>query len=314
MATLFCSNCKITVQNDEFMKEHYKSEFHRYNIKRHLVNLPSITLEQFEKKKTEVVESRRFEREAVLKCETCNKSFSSKATHKQHMESKKHQETVNNSPKKVQKNAEITTENESPEEKKPKVKRLTTINDQSICLFCNEKSLDVNENLVHMRLQHSFFISDVKYLTDLNGLLKYLGEKIHRGCLCIYCENHQCKDFKSGEAVQNHMMDKGHCFMKSDEYDEYHKFYDFKKSLEEKNNKMYIGDMNEPLKEGEEYLEMESDDEDDGNAWEDVDEEDEDEEEDGDDEEEEETEGKEKVEGEIEEEKEEKKTKESLSL
>ena len=87
MATLFCSNCKITVQNDEFMKEHYKSEFHRYNIKRHLVNLPSITLEQFEKKKTgklffpilffvltistEVVESRRFEREAVLKCETC---------------------------------------------------------------------------------------------------------------------------------------------------------------------------------------------------------------------------------------------------
>jgi len=263
------------------------------------VNLPSVTLEQFEKKKTEVIEGRKTEREVPLKCETCNKTFASKATHKQHVESKKHLDTVNNSPKK---NGEIVIEKEV--EKKPRT-RLTTINDQSICLFCNEKSSDVDENLVHMRLQHSFFISDMKYVKNLNGLLKYLGEKIQKGCLCIYCENHHCKDFKSGEAVQNHMMDKGHCFMKTDDFDEYHRYYDFSKSLDDMHNKMYLGDVNEPLKEGEEYLEMESDDEED-NGWEDVDEADEDEEEEEEDEEGKADGEKEEGEGEVKEEKEKK--------
>jgi len=34
------------------MREHYKGEFHRYNIKRNLVNLAPISEEQFLKKKT----------------------------------------------------------------------------------------------------------------------------------------------------------------------------------------------------------------------------------------------------------------------
>jgi len=110
--------------------------------------------------------------------------------------------------KKVQTNTEITTEKETPEEKKPKIKYSTTINDQSMCMLDNEKSLDIIENIVHRSSQYSFSISDVKYPTDFNGLLKHLGEKIHRGCLCIYCENYQCKDLKSREAVQDHMMDK----------------------------------------------------------------------------------------------------------
>lgn len=125
-----------------------------------------------------------------------------------------------------------------------------------------------NRNLVHMRLKHSFFVSDIKYLKDLNGLLKYLGEKIHRGCLCIWCENHHCRDFKSGDAVQCHMIDRGHCFMKTDNFDEYYKFYDFSKSLEDMRNKMYIGDADEPLKEGEAYYEYESGDDEDEENWE----------------------------------------------
>ena len=57
-----------------------------------------------------------------------------------------------------------------------------------------------------MRIQHSFFISEEKYCTKVPELLKYLGEKIQLGCLCIYCENNKAKDFKSGQAVQKHMV------------------------------------------------------------------------------------------------------------
>ena len=85
MSTLVCSNCKIQLTNDDSMREHYKSEFHRYNIKRHLVNLAPITHEQFTKKKAgflpytpfpltipiEVLDARKYEKETTLKCEVC---------------------------------------------------------------------------------------------------------------------------------------------------------------------------------------------------------------------------------------------------
>lgn len=57
-----------------------------------------------------------------------------------------------------------------------------------------------------MRVAHSFFISEEKYLTNMEGLLKYLAEKINVGLLCIYCDNQGAKGFKSGSAVRNHMV------------------------------------------------------------------------------------------------------------
>ncbi len=47
----FCSNCHYSISNEADYKKHYKSEFHRYNIKRRLVNLPPATFEQFLKRK-----------------------------------------------------------------------------------------------------------------------------------------------------------------------------------------------------------------------------------------------------------------------
>lgn len=47
---LYCSNCYIKLDENE-TKEHYKSEFHRYNIKRRLANLKPVSLETYEEKK-----------------------------------------------------------------------------------------------------------------------------------------------------------------------------------------------------------------------------------------------------------------------
>jgi len=53
MSNLFCSNCKIEIKGgSDDIKEHYKSEFHRYNIKRQLVSLPPLSVENYQKKES----------------------------------------------------------------------------------------------------------------------------------------------------------------------------------------------------------------------------------------------------------------------
>ena len=47
----YCSNCHYNIENEAEYKEHYKSDFHRYNIKRKLVNLQPTSYETYLKKK-----------------------------------------------------------------------------------------------------------------------------------------------------------------------------------------------------------------------------------------------------------------------
>ena len=78
-----------------------------------------------------------------------------------------------------------------------------------------------------MLKKHSFFISSAEQCTDLTGLMKYLGEKVQKQLICLDCNNEGTRGFQSAEALQDHMMDKGHCFMNSDSYEEYDQYYDF---------------------------------------------------------------------------------------
>lgn len=47
------------------------------------------------------------------------------------------------------------------------------------CLFCSHHSSSLVKNVAHMTKIHSFFIPDIEYLSDLKGLIKYLGEYSH---------------------------------------------------------------------------------------------------------------------------------------
>lgn len=47
----FCSSCHCYLQEEKAYKAHYKSEFHRYNIKRKLLDFAPVTYEQFIKRK-----------------------------------------------------------------------------------------------------------------------------------------------------------------------------------------------------------------------------------------------------------------------
>nr|XP_055181373.1 cytoplasmic 60S subunit biogenesis factor ZNF622 isoform X2 [Nyctereutes procyonoides] len=99
------------------------------------------------------------------------------------------------------------------------------------CLFCPHHSSSLMKNVAHMTKVHSFFIPDIEYLSDLKGLIKYLGEKVGVGKICLWC-NEKGKSFYSTEAVQAHMNDKSHCklFTDGNAALEFADFYDFRSS------------------------------------------------------------------------------------
>ena len=46
---MFCLSCEINFSDETEHKNHYRSEFHQYNLKRKMVNLPAISEERFKK-------------------------------------------------------------------------------------------------------------------------------------------------------------------------------------------------------------------------------------------------------------------------
>ena len=57
----------------------------------------------------------------------------------------------------------------------------------------------------------------------------FLGEKVGVGHICLWC-NEKGKTFQSVQAVQKHMIDKGHCKLvhEGDAVFEYADFYDYR--------------------------------------------------------------------------------------
>lgn len=43
------------------------------------------------------------------------------------------------------------------------------------CLFCSKISKTMEKNIAHMTVAHGFFIPDLEYVCDLEGLITYLG-------------------------------------------------------------------------------------------------------------------------------------------
>jgi len=99
------------------------------------------------------------------------------------------------------------------------------------CLFCSAKSSTLEDNCRHMSKQHSFFIPELQFVTDIEGFLEYLGTKVGDGKMCLLC-NYSSKQFHSVSAAQKHMVDKGHCTLdnEKDALLEFSDFYDFSSS------------------------------------------------------------------------------------
>lgn len=92
--SLTCFSCKVVFSVPELHQEHYKSDWHRYNLKRRLAELPSVTKEEFEKRAESSKEIQGNDARLSLRCEVCNKHFSTENAKNNHLKSKKHLDSL----------------------------------------------------------------------------------------------------------------------------------------------------------------------------------------------------------------------------
>lgn len=268
MPMFTCITCRVSFADSDIQRRHYKTDWHRYNLKRKVAEMPPVTAEVFQQKvlaqKAEV-EAQQQSKTKSLHCQLCNKTFSSENAFSNHLSSKKHKDVEANKANKAKKQESLITESQFSNNFKRKDSKETdpenteSENAESLshngdddddedddieedtlevtdCLFCPHHSVSLEENLKHMTRSHSFFIPDLEYVVDLKGLVTYLCEKVGMENMCLYC-NDKGKSFFSLEAVQSHMVDKGHTKMNydGDAVLEYADFYDFSSSYPDYN-------------------------------------------------------------------------------
>lgn len=245
MSAYTCNTCELQFSSSQAQREHMKSDWHRYNLKRRVAHLSPITEELFnskvqavsiQKAETESSESkkqmtkkeaRRREKEALLEKKRALLKLAEQNALKKMREQAVPQEEEE--PKVEEPNL---AENLTEEELAEKLMQQKIDNKVDIplneCFFCTKsrQSKTVEENLDHMFKNHGFYIPEQKYLTDRDGLLEYISEKIGLGNICIVC-NFQGRTL---EAVKAHMLAKRHCripYEEEDEKLEVSQFYDF---------------------------------------------------------------------------------------
>lgn len=94
------------------------------------------------------------------------------------------------------------------------------------CPFDSHISPTHDANLEYMKATYSFFLPDSEYIIDLEGFLGYCNEKVRWGNACLYCQ----KTFTTAEGTLKHMRDKRHCkvlYERNVDMEEYDVFYDF---------------------------------------------------------------------------------------
>ncbi|KIK97215.1 hypothetical protein PAXRUDRAFT_243790 [Paxillus rubicundulus Ve08.2h10] len=220
-----CLSCSIAFASPEDQRTHYRSDHHRYNMKRRVASLPPVSAAVFNQKVLE----RRQETAVTssskgLSCDLCGS----------HINSKKHKENKLSGSQNPQTHHvdHDDLQDEMNRAIDAKIAAARSKLSPSSCLFCTHSSLCLEGNLSHMSSSHSFFIPDAEYLIDITGLITYLGEKIAVGNVCIYC-NGKGRELRSLGAVRKHMIDKAHCkiaYGTANEKLEISDYYDFTSS------------------------------------------------------------------------------------
>ena len=128
--------------------------------------------------------TRSFQVKSSTYCIACCKNFKTVKAYENHIQSKKHQEMILKFEAKPAKQVVEEEEEEESGDEEMEVEEVDSDEweDDPIpiteCLFCNHHSNNLEKNLNHMTVAHSFFLPDPEFLVNLEGLVEYLGAKV----------------------------------------------------------------------------------------------------------------------------------------
>jgi len=251
----------ITFPTRQALAQHYKSDWHRYNLKRREANLDPLCQDEF-MIRLDAAKAVRADREGktgrlgvrgkdhlkdkkkkntTKKMGRMNRNNTEKET-KEIISTKKEKiECVKNDDDKDMEEDEPEIEDEvglKVEEEVVEEEEEEAVIDPTQSLFDSHISPSVSANISYMYNRYGFFIPDKEHLTDKRGLIGYCHEKIKLGHVCLYCQ----RIFQTVKGCIDHMVDDTvrHCKIKYEagvDLDEFDVFYDFSKV-----NAEYLGE------------------------------------------------------------------------
>eukprot|EP00892_Ulva_mutabilis_P004475 jgi/Ulvmu1/239/UM001_0243.1 len=86
---VYCSTSGTVFTDKESLAEHYKSDLHRYNLKRKVAGLPPVTSEWFEARRSHLSSLQQEAADVVYICPLTNKKFQSEGTYENHTRTQK---------------------------------------------------------------------------------------------------------------------------------------------------------------------------------------------------------------------------------
>ncbi|KAB5579823.1 hypothetical protein PHYPO_G00199360 [Pangasianodon hypophthalmus] len=93
MSSYTCISCRVQFTDADVQRAHYKTDWHRYNLKRKVANMPPVTAENFQERvlaQRAAAEQQLADTHSLATCTTCNKKFSSANAYNNHLQSHKH--------------------------------------------------------------------------------------------------------------------------------------------------------------------------------------------------------------------------------
>lgn len=174
-----CSTCAAEFPTSSLRREHMHSDWHVYNMKRRITDLPPISLDIHENlvREQNTATIRQRSKSTVRECDT-----------------------------------DVTVRSQSQPGGMGEEEGRSAYSFDSLrqCLFCEAVFEDLDTNLRHMTSQHGFRIQNQDSLqTDIDALLTYIALVIEEFHACIYCGQEKA----SKVATQTHMKAKGHCML-----------------------------------------------------------------------------------------------------
>ncbi|XP_045542659.1 zinc finger protein 622 isoform X2 [Papilio machaon] len=202
-----CITCQVLFKTADLQKEHYKLDWHRYNLNRKVASILPVTLEEFEKRAKEHKESAEAVRDESAYCTYCSKLFNTKNAYNNHLNSKKHKQAEEKSIKEG--NDDHSNHSDT----------------ESFVKIDNVDNLPIKNEPEKFVVVKPVGSGDEDIETDSEI------EEISQGYMCLWC-NETGRTFYSLEAARGHMIDKGHCKMLHEglALAEYADFYDYSSS------------------------------------------------------------------------------------
>ena len=245
-----CNTCKAAFPSTEKIREHYRGEWHSFNSKRRASTLPPLSLKEYasinavnhskqisagsdKKKHSEpslklasvtIGVARENEAEDGLPSVDLVQDPTSAEILKDPAVLTRIAESVNGIATEGDDGDDVWTDedDEDAAASRPVVEPHMSIFDNKV--FEGDQGMFKCKQ--YMELRYGFFVPDIECVTDLAGLMTYLGEKVKHGGICLFCQ----KQFGPGQPCQNHMINKSHCklaYLEGIDLHEYEDFYDY---------------------------------------------------------------------------------------